>query len=179
MNRSFPSCSKSLFQSEAACEAIVMKMIFIVVQIELIFTLFFKVRVFGTQKWPIEEGLNYKARHKIDTSSTLTEFPVKEDCAGTAKRECKIRWLNQTSVAFELLWRSDGWPIHRLPVLPHFSSGIVEGARRERAWKSPHARKGNTRLALLAWGDFHARSRFARSTIPEEKWGTTRSLTDT
>ena len=26
-------------------------------------------------------------------------------------------------------------------------------------------------------GDFHARSRFARSTIPEEKWGTTRSLT--
>ena len=30
---------------------------------------------------------------------------------------------------------------------------------------------------FLAWRDFHARSRFARSTIPEEKWGTTRSLT--
>ena len=29
---------------------------------------------------------------------------------------------------------------------------------------------------FLAWGDFHARSRFARSTVPEEKWGTTRSL---
>ena len=29
---------------------------------------------------------------------------------------------------------------------------------------------------FLAWGDFHARSQFARSTIPEEKWGTTRSL---
>ena len=29
---------------------------------------------------------------------------------------------------------------------------------------------------FLAWGDFHARSRFARSTIPEEKCGTTRSL---
>ena len=27
------------------------------------------------------------------------------------------------------------------------------------------------RLAFLAWGDFHARSRFARSTIPEEKFG--------
>ena len=27
---------------------------------------------------------------------------------------------------------------------------------------------------FLAWVDFHAR--FARSTIPEEKWGTTRSL---
>ena len=24
---------------------------------------------------------------------------------------------------------------------------------------------------FLAWGDFHARSRFARSTFPEEKWG--------
>ena len=31
-------------------------------------------------------------------------------------------------------------------------------------------------LPFLAWGDFHARSRFAGSTIPEEKWGTTRSL---
>ena len=29
---------------------------------------------------------------------------------------------------------------------------------------------------FLAWGDFHARSRFAQSTIPEEKWGTTQSL---
>ena len=29
---------------------------------------------------------------------------------------------------------------------------------------------------FLVWGDFHARSRSARSTIPEEKWGTARSL---
>ena len=29
---------------------------------------------------------------------------------------------------------------------------------------------------VLAWGDFHARSRFACSTTPEEKWETTRSL---
>ena len=29
---------------------------------------------------------------------------------------------------------------------------------------------------LLAWGEIHARSRFARSTIPEGKRGTTRSL---
>ena len=32
------------------------------------------------------------------------------------------------------------------------------------------------RLAFLAWGVFHARLRFARSTIPAEKWGITRSL---
>ena len=29
---------------------------------------------------------------------------------------------------------------------------------------------------FLPWGDFHARSRFARSSFPEDKWGTTRSL---
>ena len=32
---------------------------------------------------------------------------------------------------------------------------------------------------FLEWGDFHARSRFDRSTVPEEKWGTTRSLIKT
>ena len=124
----------------------------------------------------------------------------------------------------------------RLREVPHFSSGIVERAKRERAWKSPHARKAirggkrgkifslfsvvswccghqwrntkdwkdteqyphlNTKAnkqyflqhqetplfslssrvsSFLAWGDFHARSRFIRSTIPEEKWGTTHSL---
>ena len=31
-------------------------------------------------------------------------------------------------------------------------------------------------IAFLAWGDFHARSRFARFTIPEGKRGTTRSI---
>ena len=33
----------------------------------------------------------------------------------------------------------------RLRVVPHFSSGIVERTKRERAWKSTHARKGDTR----------------------------------
>ena len=54
--------------------------------------------------------------------------------------------------------------------------------------KITHARKGDTRRGetifpssrrvspFLARADFHARLRFARSTIPEEKWGTTRSL---
>ena len=63
----------------------------------------------------------------------------------------------------------------RLRVVPRLSSRTVERAKRERAWKSPHPRKDDTRLGL-AWGAFHARSRFARSTITEEKWGTTRLL---
>ena len=35
----------------------------------------------------------------------------------------------------------------------------------------PHFSLSPPRLAFLAWGDFHARSRFTRTTIPEEKWG--------
>ena len=45
---------------------------------------------------------------------------------------------------------------HRLRVVPIFP---------QRQWGSP------PRQAFLAWGDFNAGSRFARSTIPEEKWG--------
>ena len=64
----------------------------------------------------------------------------------------------------------------RLRVVPHFSSGIAERAKRERACKSPHARKARRSGPFLVWGDFQARSPFARSTIPEDKWGKIRSL---
>ena len=37
----------------------------------------------------------------------------------------------------------------RLRVDPHFSSGIVERAKRERARKSPHARKGDTPRGMI------------------------------
>ena len=37
-------------------------------------------------------------------------------------------------------------------------------------------REKNEVSPFLAWVDFHARSRFVRSTIPEEKRWTTRSL---
>ena len=54
--------------------------------------------------------------------------------------------------------------LFRLRVVPHFSSGIVERAKGERAWKSP------SRVSpFLARVDFHARSFFARSTHPWEK----------
>ena len=69
----------------------------------------------------------------------------------------------------------------RLRVVPHLSSGIVERERETRARVkiTPREKVTPRRVSpFLAWGDFHARSRFARSTIPEEKWGTTRSLAD-
>ena len=62
--------------------------------------------------------------------------------------------------------------ISRLRVVPHFSSGIVGRGNASARENHPTREKA----PFLAWGDFHARSRFARPTIPEEKWGTTRSL---
>ena len=75
----------------------------------------------------------------------------------------------------------------RLQVVPHFSSGIVERAKCEHAWKSPHVCKKRQHstgreknegpsffslpvpccLFSHVWGDFHAHSRFPYSTIPE------------
>ena len=43
----------------------------------------------------------------------------------------------------------------RLQVVPHFSSGIVEWAKCERAWKSSHVRKGNTRQGERKMRDPH------------------------
>ena len=98
----------------------------------------------------------------------------------------RVAYINRQMLTFLLQLR--------VQVVPHFSWGIVGQAKRERAWKLPRARKGDTRRGerkmrdcrhflspwrvppFLAWGDFHGRSRFARFTIPEEKWGTTRSL---
>ena len=48
------------------------------------------------------------------------------------------------------------------------------GREGSKAWALsvvPHISLSRPHLAFLAWGDFHARSRFARSTIPEERWG--------
>ena len=42
----------------------------------------------------------------------------------------------------------------RLRVVPHFSSRIVERAERERAWKSPHARKGDTQRGERKMRDY-------------------------
>ena len=71
--------------------------------------------------------------------------------------------------------RATPFGLRVVPIFPHkislLPSGIVERAKRERAWKSP------LRLAFLVWDYFHARSRFARSlSYPWEKMGTTGSL---
>ena len=57
----------------------------------------------------------------------------------------------------------------RLRVVAHFSSGIVGRAKREWAWKSPHARKGDTlRVAFSRVGCF---SRALSFRSPYYPWG--------
>ena len=65
--------------------------------------------------------------------------------------------LSTTATLFCLAGQS----IHWLLFKPLYNAHLI--------FLSPHRVS-----SFLAWGDFH--SRFARSTIPEEKWGTTRSL---
>ena len=48
---------------------------------------------------------------------------------------------------------------------------ITSREKSETRWGGERELSPPRYLAFLAWGDFHARSRFARSTIPEEKWG--------
>ena len=55
-NGPFPSCLKPLFQSEAKCKAVEMKIIFILMQLKLFRFCTqprFEVRVVGTLNWPI------------------------------------------------------------------------------------------------------------------------------
>ena len=62
--------------------------------------------------------------------------------------------------------------VSRLRVFPQFSScrDIRASETRARVKITPREKRRH------AGGNFHARSRFARFTIPEGKWGTTRSL---
>ena len=64
------------------------------------------------------------------------------------------------------------------PIIPQRNASARENhPTRERrdAVGRAHFSPSPSRLAVLAWDDLHGRSRFARSTISEEKWPTTRS----
>ena len=66
------------------------------------------------------------------------------------------------------------------PIFPQGISGASQTRARVKITPRENRRHAAGReknaCRLFSWGDCHARSRFARSTIPEEKWGTTRSL---
>ena len=57
----------------------------------------------------------------------------------------------------------------RLRLVPHFSSGIVERAKRERAWKSPHARKGDMRRGERKMRDYRQSPSFGTNALLSQR----------
>ena len=78
-------------------------------------------------------------------------------------RLLNMRTWSQSCSAAYTLWNIRNWLVNtRLRVVPHFSSGVVERAKRERAWKSPDARQSPPRVAFPRVGWFsRARVSFA------------------
>ena len=64
-------------------------------------------------------------------------------------------WLAERSVCMRVCKHGC-----RLRVVPHFPSRIVERAKRERAWKSPLARKGDTWLGERKMRDYRQNPSF-------------------
>ena len=48
---------------------------------------------------------------------------------------------------------------------------MSSSSRASETWALVKITPREKRLHSVAWGDFHALSRFARSTVPEGKWG--------
>ena len=71
-----------------------------------------------------------------------------------------IYWLLfwALQVVYEMLHEKSNK--HRLRVVLHFSSGIVEWGKREHAWKSPHVRKGDTWRGERKMRDYRQSPRF-------------------
>ena len=95
----------------------------------------------------------------IETINTFIHF---RSCSKTIP-DSRPKWVKSIPVfrakrrKNRIVW--GGTCLYRLRVVPHFSSGIVERAKRERAWKLPHARKGDTRCRLFSRGVIFTRAR--------------------
>ena len=109
--------------------------------------------------------------HNFSNGPTLRVQATRTTWFRSPTRVTPVLEKRNKHVSGEIVSRRGGSSL----VVPHFSSVIVERAKRERAWKAPQANPSRV-SPFLRWGDFHARSRFARSTVLEDKRGTTRNL---
>ena len=73
-------------------------------------------------------------------------IPVVSWCCGQLQSPNEVIQKNKRHCTIPTVQQKSG---SRLRVVAHFSSGIVERTKRERAWKSPHPKKGYMRR-----GDF-------------------------
>ena len=79
-------------------------------------------------------------------SAYWVNFKIHALHQGLAQKWAKKKgYVTSISLNLKVCFLLPSLGVNRLRVVPHFSSGIVERAKRERAWKSPHARKGDTR----------------------------------
>ena len=79
-------------------------------------------------------------------------------------------WPSRSLLPIVLFTDWNGQSSIRLRAVPHFSSGIVERAKRERAWKSPHARKGDTRRGDRKMRDYRLSPSFwTNALFPQRK----------
>ena len=116
--------------------------------------------------YPVNTEPNYRNPQNQETMSLLSKYRI---CMGENNLFCILRkWKDLDKIAQSNSVRlcissflCGPEPIYghvmdciRLRVVPHFSSGIVERAKRERAWKSPHARKGDTRRGERKMRDY-------------------------
>ena len=93
--------------------------------------------------------------------------------------ELKILYRNQEDFFFLIITAGLAQSVERLTAGQHVvgsipGTGPIGSKKRYRLCPLSFISRASARE--LAWDDFHARWRFARSAIPEDKWGTTRSL---
>ena len=102
---------------------------------------------------------HFQPRHAgvYDLSAANRPFPSSKNSPFQNETNCKTFLVKMSSICMRItnhfhissfahslsLWRKHRLraltDYFRLRVVPHFSSGIVEWAKREREWKSPHA----------------------------------------
>ena len=96
---------------------------------------------------------NFSEATSAPTESSYTVTDVNNEIIFFKK--WTLLHTSQCHVKFNVEWdMKKNSRLSRLRVVPHFSSGIVERAKRDRAWKSPHARKGDTRRGEREMRDY-------------------------
>ena len=131
--------------------------------------MFFLWVVCSVGHFRVPPGPLYQNEVKCSTFDIEMIFNSHANITHFHKKGCDLSLISKVGV-----FGTRKWPIDaRLRVVPHFSLGIVERAKRERAWKSPHARKA-VGCRLFSRGVIFTRARVSLALL--SLWGTTCSL---
>ena len=106
---------------------------------------------FEVQIWKLKKELfivflsicSVDALHRI-----ILEKIIRKNLFGQEKKKPRLKFNPGQALIVLGTTGSRSTRQFRLRVISHFSSGIVERAKCEQAWKSPHARKGRKDVCL-------------------------------